>query len=73
MGGSRGFDGAGGGAFDRHGGSEGGIETVDLTGLGQGLGGSGGGFSRRGDGDLFRAIGAAAAEVERIPAKAQPA
>jgi len=51
----------------------GGVEAGDLAGLRLGLGGSGGGFGAGSDRDLFGPVGAASAEVERIPTEAEAA
>ena len=61
------------GAFQRHGGSNGGVEAGDLTGLALGLGRAGGGLGRGDGGDLFGAVGAASIELQRVPAEAETA
>lgn len=73
IGGSRSLDGSGGGAFQRHGGLDGGVEAGDLAGLTLGLGGSGGSLLRGGGDRGLGAVEPSPVEAERIPAEAETA
>ena len=73
IGGSRDLKGLGRGALQGHGGLESGVEAVDLADLARRLGGSGCGLPFSHGGPSLGPLEPLSVEVERIPAKAEPA